>query len=43
VKSLVGYIRASSLNKRDKDSEAFKSPEVQKDVMICWAKVRYDK
>lgn len=43
MKSLVGYIRVSSLNKRDKDSEAFKSPEVQKDAMIRWAKVRYEK
>lgn len=43
MKSLVGYIRVSSLNKRDKDSEAFKSPEVQKDAMIRWAKARYEK
>lgn len=43
MKTLVGYIRVSSLNNRDKDSEAFKSPEVQKDAMVAWAKARYGK
>jgi len=43
VNALVGYIRVSSLNKRDRDSEAFKSPDVQRDAMVRWAKTRYGK
>ena|GEM_PF-4574707 len=37
----MGYICVSSLNKRDRDSEAFKSPDVQRDAMVRWAKARY--
>jgi hypothetical protein len=40
-RNLVGYVRVSSLAGRDENEEAFKSPDVQRDAMIQWAKARY--